>query len=146
MISIGFTGTRHGMSELQQQAAVALIDEIAPPAVFYAHHGDCIGADKQFHDACRSTNGRAYVVVHPGPDGARGWRAGCLGDERRDPAPHMWRNATIVAASTVMLAAPAEMTEQQRGGTWATIRMARKAGKPLAIVFPDGRVEKERWV
>lgn len=30
-------------------------------------------------------------------------------------------------------------------GTWATIRMARKAGKPLAIVLPSGAVVKERW-
>ncbi len=57
----------------------------------------------------------------------------------------MRRNADIVRESNIMIAAPFEETEQERGGTWRTIGMARKAKKPLAIVWRDGRVEKERW-
>ena len=57
----------------------------------------------------------------------------------------MRRNADIVAASRVMLAAPYEDTPQPRGGTWGTIAMARKAlaaGKldRLIVVGRDGRL------
>jgi hypothetical protein len=45
----------------------------------------------------------------------------------------------------VVIACPFERTEQQRSGTWATVRMARKAGKPLVIVYPQGDERRERW-
>lgn len=146
-LSIGFTGTRHGMTTEQLDAVRVLLVLVAPPdAIFHAHHGDCVGADEQFHKLCRNTNGRGYIIVHPGPLHDVANKAGCLGDERNAGRPHMARNRDIVDASTVMLAAPLDATEQQRGGTWATIRMARRAGKPLAIVLPSGEVVRERWV
>jgi hypothetical protein len=57
----------------------------------------------------------------------------------------MRRNKNIVMASTVMIAAPFETAEQTHGGTWRTIEMARKAKRPLAIVWRDGAVTEERW-
>ena len=44
-----------------------------------------------------------------------------------------------------MIAAPADMAGQPHGGTWQTVRSARRASKPLAICYPDGSVAKERW-
>lgn len=144
-ISIGFTGTRWGMTPQQSDAVWSLIAECHRGEKFNAHHGDCVGSDEQFHELCRRAGRLGYVIVHPGPHPEYASQAGCLGDERHDPLPHMLRNLRIVAASTVMIATPAEMSKQPRGGTWATIRMARKAGKPLAIAWPDGSVTKERW-
>lgn len=57
----------------------------------------------------------------------------------------MRRNKNIVMASTVMIAAPFELTQQEHGGTWRTIEMARTAKRPLAIVSPEGAMETERW-
>jgi hypothetical protein len=48
-------------------------------------------------------------------------------------------------SSTVMIAAPLESVEQAYGGTWRTIEMTRKAKRPLAIVWRDGAVTRERW-
>lgn len=142
-LSIGFTGTRHGMTPTQLDAVRQLIADLAPVTTFSAHHGDCIGADAQFHDLCRAID-RAYIIVHPGPV-IDGLQAGCVGDDRRAPARHMARNRSIVAESTVMIATPFEADEQPRGGTWATIGMARRAGKPLALAHRSGLVTKERW-
>lgn len=64
---------------------------------------------------------------------------------RRAPLAFMDRNQAIVDESEFMIAAPLEFTEQKRGGTWATVRMTRKAGKPLTIVWRDGTVMRERW-
>jgi hypothetical protein len=147
-LSIGFTGTRHGMTVEQLRTLEWLLDELArTEPVFAAHHGDCVGADAQFHDLLADLTGdhTIHIVVHPGPAYDTARQAGRVGHERRDPLPHLMRNHNIVTESTVVIAAPRELDEQ-RGGTWATIRMARRAGKPLAIVHPRGRVlERERW-
>lgn len=144
MLSIGFTGTRHGMTPAQWHAVRRLVKDWSSGSSFDAHHGDCIGADAEFHAICETFCGRALVAVHPGPVNDRARQAGCVGVYRLPNKAHMARNAAIVAAASAIIAAPAEATEQERGGTWATIRMARRSGKPLAIVLPSGEVVKER--
>lgn len=135
--SVGFTGTRFGMTKEQKVRMSSLV----PRADFY-HHGDCVGADADFHNIvrylCHDFNHDGQIVGHLPVDTTH--RAFCTFDETRDPLPHMKRNKAIVTESDVMLACPSTMEEQQFGGTWATIRMARKAKKPLTIVYPDGSV------
>jgi hypothetical protein len=143
-IHIGFTGTRFGMTEAQREAVHFLLCALRP--VEAAHHGDCVGADADFHDLVRGWLGPGVrIVTHPGPLTDVAHQAGCVGDERREPKPHMRRNADIVAESTVMIATPYEMTWQELGGTWRTLDMARKKKRPLAIVLPDGTIQRERW-
>lgn len=141
---IGFTGTRHGMTPSQRSAVTAIVQEVARGAGFVAHHGDCVGADAEFHDLCRMEP-LSVIVVHPGPLDDLPGQAGRIGDSRREPLSHMRRNKNIVMVSTVMIAAPFEMTEQAHGGTWRTIEMARRAKRPLAIIWRDGAVAKEKW-
>ncbi len=143
MIAIGFTGTRHGLTPAQRSEVAFLVDLCAGFGPLEAHHGDCVGADAEFHSIARRCGVR--IVVHPGPADDVARQAGCVGAERREPLPRMQRNRNIVLASTVMIAAPYEETQQPRGGTWRTVEMARKAGRPLALVLPSGVVIKERW-
>jgi hypothetical protein len=137
---VGFTGTRHGMTDAQRTAVTAILGEIGE---LVAHHGDCVGADGEFHDLCRARSG-ASIVIHPGP-ATDADHAGKVGDERREPMNHMKRNKTIVTESAVVIATPFEDVEQEFGGTWKTIGMARKAKRALAIVLRDGTVIRERW-
>lgn len=141
---IGFTGTRHGMTKSQNDQVKLLVAELAAPPsrCREAHHGDCIGADEEFHAIARRVVG-IRIVAHPGNVPAM--RAFCRADEVRDPKPFMDRNHDIVTACHVLLATPHEMHEQPRGGTWSTIRMARAERKPVTIVWPDGWIAKERW-
>lgn len=142
-IAIGFTGTRHGLTAAQRSEVMFFVALLTGFGDAEAHHGDCVGGDAEFHDIARRAGAR--IVVHPGPDDAQAWRAGCVGDERRAPLSFMQRNRNIVLASTVMIAAPYEETQQPRGGTWRTVEMARSAKRPLALVLPSGVVIKERW-
>lgn len=146
MKHIGFTGTRHGMTARQLHYVSWAIEDslddadlVSPPA-FWAHHGDCVGADREFHDLVRERFAcvGALVHVHPGPDGEH--RANCDGDIVSPVLPHMRRNRVIVELCPVMIAAPYEDVEQDRGGTWATIRMARRAKRKLYVVARDGRL------
>jgi hypothetical protein len=139
---LGFTGTRHGMTAAQRAAVVELLDELAPATGFVAHHGDCVGADAEFHDLCRERPS-SFIVIHPGPITDLEHQAHRVGDERREPLPHMRRNKNIVLASDVIIATPFEDLEQEYGGTWRTIGMARKAKRQLAIVWRHGRIIRE---
>lgn len=147
--AIGFTGTRHGMSPPQLAVTTEIVQSLVAGHVatiggrWIAHHGDCVGADSQFHDIVRPLVG-SFVVAHPAAV-ARQWQANRDADVVRARMLPTARNIVIVAESTIVVATPYEDVEQPRGGTWSTIRMERAADRPLAIVLRNGDVQRERW-
>lgn len=128
---IGFSGTQDGMTDRQAAAVRRLISGVE--GVTW-HHGDCVGADYQFHVLLRSLDYR--VVSHPPTNVSK--RAWTLADEERPPKKYLQRNRDIVDETSVMIFAPKSFDEELRSGTWATYRYASKVGKPWIIVFPDG--------
>ena len=44
----------------------------------------------------------------------------------------------------MLSATPGGFKEELRSGTWACVRYARKADRPVHIVWPDGKVNAER--
>ena len=64
-MKIGFTGTQNGMSEKQKKVLFNLIESF--PYAEY-HHGDCIGADANFHtivsDLIHETIGRIIIQIN----------------------------------------------------------------------------------
>jgi len=129
-MKIGFTGTQEGMT-LHQKRAVAEILSIKKPSV--GIHGDCIGADKDFHDLCVAFN--IKTEIHP-PESS-GKRAFCKGDDVKDPFPYLVRNHNIVDSADYMIATPKTDYEELRSGTWATIRYARKKNKRIIVLRPE---------
>jgi len=139
VMHVGFTGTRHGMTDAQRNRVLVELGRLTS-GVFrvVGHHGDCVGADAEFHELLLANWDGAYIVGHiPTNDSDRAF---CAFDEARPPLPYMRRNAEIVKAANVMIAAPPTMEPQERGGTWRTIGLARKAKKDLVVVLPDGSV------
>jgi len=128
---IGFTGTREGMTTRQIAVAslmLAYADEL--------HHGDCDGADAQAHDLGRLHG--AHIVGHPPKNGSK--RAFCECDELREPKGYLERDDDIVDETDELIATPKEFEPQDRGGTWYTINYAKRVGKPVTIIYPDGSV------
>lgn len=137
-IHVGFTGTRHGMTCQQFLAVGSLVEVLINLKHIYGHHGDCVGADAEFHTIAKG--GGADIVLHPPIDETH--RAWCKGvDEFRPALTHLARNRAIVQEADVMIATPFEPEWQPRGGTWYTIDRAKRTGKPLAIVLPVGIIE-----
>jgi hypothetical protein len=60
------------------------------------------------------------------------------------PKPPLVRNEVIERETGLLLAAPGEVIEQHRSGTWSTVRFARKMGRAIWIVRPDGTIICER--
>ena len=132
---IGFTGTRQGMTPRQHEIVGAMVRSSCTEA----HHGDCIGADEEFHGIC--VGAHVKVIIHP-PE-KRKWRAFCKGIVLPEK-DYLIRNRDIVDACELLIAAPKEQEEPAptRGqGTWSTVRYARGKRRPCAIVKPSGAVE-----
>lgn len=126
-MKVGFTGTRMGMSERQKLALRGVLAGAAE-----LHHGDCIGADAEADGIAREFG--LTVVIHPPANPSK--RAFChrAGDEIRPPADYLVRNAQIVDSTDCLVAAPHSDNEEQRSGTWATVRYARRCGRVIRVL------------
>lgn len=136
MTSVGFTGTRHGMTVAQYERVKSILASL-PDAT--CHHGDCIGADAQFHDIASAMD--YSIIIHPPVDVTH--RAFCRNAQQyRMPLGHFARNRAIVVETEVLIATPMT-SEATLGGTWYTIGYARRLKKPLTIVEPTGAIRSE---
>lgn len=136
MTHIGFTGTHHGMTVQQSDTLRTLLYGYE---VFTLHHGGCLGADTEAHQAARVTQRCCGVIVHPcnieAMQGACRYRP-C--DIKLAPKPPLHRNMDIVDAVEFMIAAPKQDYMITRSGTWATVRYAQQQGKLIHIILPNG--------
>ena len=138
-MKVGFTGTRHGMTD-EQKREFRMQFSLTTTKEF--HHGDCVGADAEAHDIVRLFESGIVVHVRPGPyTFARAFKKG---DVKYEPKFYFARNRDIVDTADFMFAAPNSFEEQATGGTWYTIRYARKTKISLCIIWPDGSTTYEK--
>jgi hypothetical protein len=145
---LAFTGTRKGMTAAQRAALPSVLAAL-PERVL---HGGAEGADEEF-DTWLVERGMSTLSIEIWPcnwDRDDFWRrsgkyhgASRPGVNPIIPDP-LLRNRVIAERCDALLACPAETTEQLRSGTWSTVRYARKAGKLITIIAPDGTVREER--
>lgn len=137
--TIGFTGTRSGMTDMQKEVVTRIIKGFLEELTLTGLHGDCVGADEDFHNICR----KADFKVLQRPCTFVNLRANTDAVAISEPTNPMARNQEIVNDCTFLLACPPTQEELQRSGTWATIRMGRRAKKQVIIVYPDGSVVED---
>lgn len=77
-------------------------------------HGDCIGADADFHEECLKRG--YYIHIHP-PE-ISGQRAWCKGNKSEEVKGYLHRNREIVNHSTILIAVPGTMKKTRKSGTW----------------------------
>jgi len=137
MHHIGFTGTQSGMTDTQY-LITKLFFQKYKIEIEDVHHGDCIGADADFHILVRLYS-NIKIIIHPPKNKSK--RAFKQGDVILEPDEYLKRNHDIVDACNILLATPKENEEVIRSGTWATIRYGKKSKKMVIIIFPDGKVD-----
>ena len=134
-MTVGFTGTQIGMRPRQLKAVRQLLYNVT-----VIHLGDCVGADAEAYHAAQRLG--VKTIGHPPIDPSR--RANLAYDEEREPFTYLKRNADIVNEGVDgLIATPSGWAEELRSGTWMTIRYARKRGRKIWIVRPDGSVVEE---
>ncbi len=135
---IGFIGSRYGMTLEQKKVVLDLLTRFEAKEV---HHGDCVGADRQFHDMVIELD--MTIVVHP-PSNQR-LRAYCIGDSDRvrvlPQRAYPERNLDFVEESDILIATSKSSAWIPRSRTWYTIGVATMRGKVVHVVYPNGEVE-----
>ena len=127
------TGTRDGAKPDALDSFRAWLQDL-DSHIEEAHHGDCLGADTQFHYIMEKLN----VPVHIHPCTIKSQRGYSRGAKVYPVAPPLVRNRSMVDLCDYLVAFPSTMEEVNRSGTWATIRYARREGRPGTIFWPDG--------
>jgi hypothetical protein len=133
--NIGVTGTRNPLPAIQEESLQQVLASLYRLGARILHHGDCVGADKTADIA--AFNLGMHIESHP-PQSAR-HRAFCDALVVHRPKPYLARNRDVVNACQVLVGCP-KGPETPRGGTWYTVRYARKAGCQVILVWPDGSV------
>ena len=145
-MEIGFTGTRNGMTGAQSQRFYVWLNNVKWKEVIL-HHGCCIGADEDAHNLFQQLlehrkDRSGYTSQHP-PLNRIAISLNLPfrnGDTTFPSKPYLQRNHDIVDACGILIATPGQVNEVLRSGTWATIRYAKKQGKPVRIIQPDGTI------
>ena len=139
-VSLGFSGTRLGMTQEQKIAFGRLVRRFQPSEF---HHGCCDGSDEEAHKIVRQARGSTAdtycieIIGHPPTNNTyRSWVA-C--DQMRDPKPYLRRNLDIVRSCGVLIATPKRGTRS--GGTWYTIHKGQLMDRWVLVIEPDGRIE-----
>lgn len=127
---IGFTGTSNGMTPNQKQRVSDLLQEFKPSLV---RHGDCVGADTEFHQIACSLN--IKTCIHPPDNDSK--RAFSQSNSILPVKPYLDRNKDIVDMSDMLIATPESVKEVIRSGTWSTVRYAKRVGREVIICNPD---------
>lgn len=143
-IRLGFTGTREGMNEKQQEAFLKFIESFKDEIEFVSH-GDCEGADLQFDIICHEFGLRRRL--YPSTSKTR-----CFSERERplncfvmqDPKPPFERNGDIIEPCNLLVACSRLQEEELRSGTWMTVRLARRKGLQTIIFWPDGSMQFDK--
>jgi hypothetical protein len=133
---LGFTGTQKEMTEQQKLTVKMLFEKEGKGTIL--HHGDCVGADAEAHQIAAPLGYR--IVKHPCDIDSKRANCWCYEGVWTAKAP-IERNHDIVDCCHLLIATPKGFDEEQRSGTWATIRYAVRVRKEVIVVWPDGRYE-----
>jgi hypothetical protein len=140
-INIGFTGTRSGLTQKQKEALRSSLRSYRwagyAPSEVICHHGDCVGADTDFHNICVELN--YEIIIHPPINSSL--RAFNKSPYILDPKSYLERNKCIVDNCDYLIACPLNnpvREETAKGGTWFTIKYAFKRRRGTTIILPSG--------
>lgn len=139
-MEVGFTGTRSGMTSQQRMSFLGWLQKQPGGGVDEFHHGCCVGADEAAVDIIDFMPRALAIIGHP-PTVKTMESAKAVGRSTlvKAPAAYLTRNRNIVDASDVLLACP-KGPEEQRSGTWSTVRYARKRDRRVVVFWPNGEV------
>lgn len=133
----GFTGTRAGMTTFQGHMLRRILAR-GKPSIF--RHGGAWGSDMQAHVIWKQTRrAKSRANVWPAHEN----RAVLFRDDEHVDVERVMeplsRNICIVDRSKFMIATPNKEYEEQRSGTWQTIRESMQRHRPVLIIWPKSQ-------
>jgi predicted Rossmann fold nucleotide-binding protein DprA/Smf involved in DNA uptake len=140
---VGFSGTAGEMTRPQRAALTAFFINRVVEKDSIVFHGGCVGVDQYVHSLCLKHG--VLVEVFPSvkhdhwfvPAGSYSW-----GRVHEAMLP-LERNHVIAEVPARLVAVPETETMVLRSGTWATVRYALKANRPVILILPNGSIRME---
>jgi len=129
----GFSGTRSGMTGFQREMVIRVLKQ-GQPLIF--RHGGAFGSDFQAHSIWRGHCKNRTAEIWPADVKRQELFAGQENVLVQGTMPPLVRNVEIVKRSQFLFATPHSEVEEQRSGTWQTIRETLKLNKPILIIWP----------
>lgn len=138
ILSVGFTGTRHGMTKPQSLKVFSALHN-GVSVYSDAHHGCCMGGDAEFHEMCLILG----IPIKGHPPSLDRFRDKSLYGfiDLATPNDYHTRDRHIVRSSDFLISAPLTRDPVPHSGTWYTTNYARKKRKPVVMVYPSGETE-----
>jgi hypothetical protein len=138
-MKLAFTGSRKGITCHQAEVLEALLLNLPLTRDSEAHHGACIGADDDFCGLVAELCTAVRLIAHPSNlPRLTSRRALDLSAVVLPCKPPLERNRDLVDAGVDLLIACPDGPERRRSGTWTTVRRARKLGRSLCVITPQG--------
>jgi len=143
-MNLGFTGTRDGLGEKQNAGLFIIVHKLKDDLkIKEIRHGGCKGGDTSFH-LMLPPQYNNKIFIHPGDiQQFEFWNIQDGSFKVFEPRPYLERNKDIVNPSDIMIVCPNGYKEKIRSGTWSTYRYAKKRGKKIIIIYPNGSVKYE---
>lgn len=134
-MKIGFTGTRHGMTQSQSELVLDFLSAFKDHGEREFHHGCCIGADEQAAKIAKSLG----FIIHGHPPLNNKFLSTFQNDYTFWPEEYIVRNHAIVDSTECLIACPFDSEEHLRSGTWATWRYANSVPNKSVVLYPGDR-------
>lgn len=129
----GFTGTRAGMTVFQRDM-ITRVYKIGQPLII--RHGGAYGSDTEAHAIWREQCKNKTAEVWPADEKRAALFRGHKNTLVHPVMPPLDRNIEIVLRSVFLVATPHTEVEEQRSGTWQTIREGLKVNRTILILWP----------
>lgn len=137
---LAFTGTRQGLTKKQTENLKNFLER-GKKKIKLCLHGDCLGADEQFHNLVRNIlDCQIWSYWVPGKWNAEKHKDSDKNFKRKN---YLQRNREMVVHADLIIGFPKENKIANRGGTWYTISYAKVYDKRVGIFYPDGRIYVE---
>jgi hypothetical protein len=147
---MAFTGSRQGCTPAQLESLGMFLRVLFGKGLRLLRHGACRGADEQA--ALLGRDMKLYVIAHPGHleewTSAPALAASDLVLDREDTLARNRAMMDLMGQAGVAVGCPSgpeAEPSQRRSGTWAALRHARRLGRRVATVWPDGALRLEGW-
>jgi len=137
---VGFTGSRHGMFYEQQQFVEKFLIENRIK-ITQCRHGECVGADEQFHLLVEEIIGSHVLHLHP--PYKKDLRSTLCQNYavKYQPLGYLARDRQIVNCSDILIGTPVDaFAANPRSGTWYTLNFAKSVGTNTITIMPDGEI------
>lgn len=130
---VSFAGASWGTTDEQDAVIEFCIQEMEPSLLI---HGGRPGADQVSRCIALSFGVPSYAY----PSDLISQRAYSDSDFSYVPISEHEKNDTIAEMGDVLIACPDEYMETRHCASWDVVRHARRLGRKLVIIWPDGKI------